>query len=500
MFKVVLVDDEPLVIEGLQAMISWEELGFKICGIAYDGEAAYELIKESNPDLVITDVRMPGMDGLVLMKKCQSLSALSARFIILSGYSDFNYVKEAIGLKGMSYVLKPIDPDEIEPILKRFVQERNEIEVETQRKLAQIDFILRTSLVRILRGETKDSLFQRVQFILGLTEGSFLRIVRVEKGSVAGNLMYQEDEGCKILYVDTILGRDVYLIYGEHKSQQEIKEIFLSWKELIDIAPKLALRVYCSYEIENLRDLPKAYSDLEQGKTEAFYSNDFFVLLEDTKEINEKKVNCHEADCIYELFQPSVIERFYEMEIQEDRNKEITLWLQKIRSKRVDKDKLFHYYGVMIEVFLHEKGIHQELTSLQEFPCFQEWKLHVVRDLDVLCQRSQKEPELIDRVKSYLDLHYQKDIKLKSVAKEFGFNTIYFGQWFLKATGMKYNDYILVLRIEKAKELLRYTGMQIKEIAGEIGFSNPDYFVLKFKDQEGMSPIQYRNRGGEKEQ
>ena len=496
MFKVVLVDDEPLVIEGLQAMIRWEELGFKICGTAYDGESAYELIKESNPDLVITDVRMPGMDGLALMKKCQSLSAFSARFIILSGYSDFNYVKEAIGLKGMSYVLKPIDPDEIEPILERFVEERNAIEIETQRKLAQIDFILRTSLVRILRGEKKESLFHRVQFILDVKEDTYFRIFQVDGFKNSLSEIVTETERYTMSYLDVMDGKETYLLYGKEMKQEEVKEVFAQWKEQ---RKERNLRIYCSYEVRNLSDLESAFHSLERAKIEAFYSCESVLISEESLVQEVYTKDCVEKDCLKQLFELSVLEQFSQMTDEENREKEIALWIQKVRSKKIQKDKLCHYYEVMVAMWLHEKGLQKELESLRDYAYFNDWKQHVIKDLKSFFDQPKKEPELIDKVKQYLELHYMQDLKLKTIAKEFGFNVIYFGQWFFKATEMKYNDYLLALRLEKAKELLRYTGMQIKEVSATIGFSNPDYFVLKFKEHEGMSPLQYRNRGGEKE-
>lgn len=113
MFKVLLVDDEPFVTKALKVLIDWEGLGYTICGDASHGEEAVEQIKKLKPDVVITDIRMPKMDGLELIKYCSEVLKVNSEFIILSGYSDFKYAQQAIKYSVKEYLLKPIDEDEL---------------------------------------------------------------------------------------------------------------------------------------------------------------------------------------------------------------------------------------------------------------------------------------------------------------------------------------------------------------------------------------------------
>jgi two-component system response regulator YesN len=123
MFKVLLVDDEPFVTKALRVLIDWEDLGYSICGEASHGEEAVELIKKIGPDVVITDIRMPKMDGLELIKYCSDVLKTNPEFIILSGYSDFRCAQQAIKYRVKEYLLKPVDEDELIGRLKAISKE-----------------------------------------------------------------------------------------------------------------------------------------------------------------------------------------------------------------------------------------------------------------------------------------------------------------------------------------------------------------------------------------
>ena len=117
MYRVLIVDDEAFIREGLKVICDWEELGFSICGDAASGEEALQKILQEKPDLVLMDIKMPGMTGLEIIKKCKDAGSLS-RFIVISGYSDFTYAQEAIRYGVTNYLTKPVDEDELIPTVK----------------------------------------------------------------------------------------------------------------------------------------------------------------------------------------------------------------------------------------------------------------------------------------------------------------------------------------------------------------------------------------------
>lgn len=163
MLKVLLVDDEPYVLEGLKISINWTAYGFRICGEATNGEDALELVRLSNPDLVITDIRMPVMDGLEFIRLSKERLRSSAKFVILSGYDDFSYAKEAMLYNVSDYLLKPIDSEELESVVSKLASliKKEKRNMESTNK--QLAFVLNLSLRRLFSGETKKSLLNRIE-------------------------------------------------------------------------------------------------------------------------------------------------------------------------------------------------------------------------------------------------------------------------------------------------------------------------------------------------
>ncbi len=139
-YSVIIVDDEPWTREVIKQVVNWEALGLRLAGEASDGVAGFQLFQEINPDILITDMRMPGMDGVALMRTLIRQKA-NLKIIIISGYNDYGYLREAVKYKAMDYLLKPIDPDELNSLLLKCIQELNEKNIQ-DRKSYEPDSIL----------------------------------------------------------------------------------------------------------------------------------------------------------------------------------------------------------------------------------------------------------------------------------------------------------------------------------------------------------------------
>lgn len=136
MLKVLLVDDEPLAIEGMKNIIKWEKIGYKICGVAEDGEEAISIIRKTKPDVVVTDIRMPVLDGLELISLVKKRIDSNIKFIILSGYSEFEYAKKAMEFGVKHYLLKPVFEEEMQQVLLELY---TEIKKEKESKLQKTE-------------------------------------------------------------------------------------------------------------------------------------------------------------------------------------------------------------------------------------------------------------------------------------------------------------------------------------------------------------------------
>ena len=176
MYKVLIVDDEPFVREGLKLIINWEQYGFIICGEASDGDEALKLMKELSPDLVITDIKMPEMDGLEFIEMAKDILGLNTKFIILSGYNEFKFAQRAIKYNVIYYLLKPIEEDELIIILKKVYNNLKAKELENSFSKTKNNNIIRSILDGNLEKYSKDYL----QEFFNVVDNQEKRYVQVE--------------------------------------------------------------------------------------------------------------------------------------------------------------------------------------------------------------------------------------------------------------------------------------------------------------------------------
>jgi len=170
MLKVLLVDDEPSVIQLLENLIDWKSWGYTICGTASNGEEALEILKQSNPHLAIVDINMPRLNGLQLLHQASEILYLRTKFIILSAYNDFEYAKTAMRYGVCDYILKPIDDEEMIPTLKR-VRKQIDNDIGTlESEVNKLKFAASNYINKIIKYENSEELLERCKRILNLND------------------------------------------------------------------------------------------------------------------------------------------------------------------------------------------------------------------------------------------------------------------------------------------------------------------------------------------
>ena len=518
MLKVILVDDEPLVIEGLLAMVNWQSYGYKVSGVAYNGEEGLELIKTIQPDLVITDIKMPGLDGLSMISQARKMGFCESGFMILSGYNEFDYVKSAMDLRSFNYILKPIDPDEIhEELAKHFdsLSKQKALEERVQRNISAVG---RMTLERLLSQQATDKLIGRLKFLMNFTQDTryqlgYLRFDPSIKSKLCAELDPFPEQ---ILYNIHDEGSLWCLICdGANHTLEDTTHLLKK-----GLSEKLNLQINLSRIDQDLHHLLELKDGLlELDKYHFYWDNE--ETYEGEKNLSNEKLSHNMG-----LFDPVKIMTY----IQGDRIENLDYQLQedfiKIRRAHMDPDLLKMRVNTLVDMLerlypqkvnhsdvanvisLEEKtyqGTNQhELDQKNDDMAYSSMiknadSYHELKKITIdMCRKywheiqRKQEPKVTTDVIKYMKEHYYLDIKLKITAKEFGYNSVYLGQLFQQETGMKYNDYLLKIRLEKAKELLLYSNMNVKEIAKEVGFKSGDYFVKKFKEMVGESPKRYR--------
>jgi two-component system response regulator YesN len=519
MHSVIIVDDELFVRKGLQNMIDWKTAGFCVIGEADNGEDALTLIKAEQPDLVVTDIRMPVMDGLALIQAVAE-AGLETEFIIISGYNDFRYAQQAVRFGVVDYVLKPVDQEDL---LQALAKLHEQLAIKKQQwESKQIESGER-QIEALLRGEVDETAL-RVWEEPWVAAGSKSFVyVLVEWNNV---LPWNEatlppknelKAGIREVLQQHVPASPIPAVYEHRRAYGFIMpELYLFPFDnslpaflaslLITLERRFGLefRAYAGENVTSLEQLNRSYTTAKDSIAYKFlkhtnkmiayadiadivlhYSHlneDIYKqLMVAVEEYNEAEI----AQCLERLF-AEFVEGRYSPEAIKAAIMQCVLGIGKaIRGLQGDEKRLATIDPVI--------GWHDYNVTLEELRRM--FEAFVMESADMLSQLYRTSGKSgIYKVKSYVDEHFHESINLKSIAAHFYMNTAYLGQLFRKSYGIYFNDYLLRLRIDEAKKLLRQSDMRVYEIAERVGFNKADYFVTQFEKLESMTPTEYRQR------
>lgn len=499
MYTVLIVDDEPIVREGLEFIIDWNDFGFTIIDNAENGRIGLEKIRSLKPDLVITDIRMPGIDGIEMLKQARA-EKNDTHFIILSGYSDFTYAREAMSLDVVSYLLKPIEEAElIEEVLK-IKEKLNEKESFMASLTNYREYEVSSKIKKYLLNSNHDNLIELKSF---LTSDTFLligcmynpeTINRYELDNVLpipNDLRHHKFGHENILYL--LISSDLSPDFDDY-IQNLTNFIKLNNKNLVLIQ---------SQEVYSVEGLKKAYNQIQQLKEKSFlYPKEYILspkLLKSNNEIDIskhlKKVKVELSKTIEENKRSLISELVFSfLDIYQKSN-----WT----AEKIKADLTGVYlncvqvYEKYEEVPLSENEKNEVISNLLKSDSLIELLKYLEKKLILLTDsfnQSLDTEDIVSRIKRYTKENFDKELSMTELATYFNYSHSYLGKKFRLDTGKSYYTYLNEIRIEEAKKLLRDSSLYIYEISEKVGFSNTDYFHKKFKENVGESPKQYRDK------
>ncbi|MEK5477222.1 response regulator transcription factor [Paenibacillus sp. FSL R5-0407] len=509
MIKVLIVDDEPKLREGLRTFIDWNAYGYVVVDTAANGNEALEKYNTHEPDLVIADIRMPGMDGLQLIQRLRSLDPM-LHILILSGYADFDYAKKAISQRADGYLLKPVDEDElidyIQKIQQQITQERlAELWQSTTKDWGREAFI--QSLLSgneeekaVLEGKAEElGLLWRCYQVLLInlhTENDSDMEPSVQMRRKMTELFEHTDRGyvfsyhaqIGILLKDPVLGVEMDGVYGSIRDAASDTGVEFT----AALGPKVCslMEVVDSYGVAS-----------ELNKSHFIHGNGKLLSRDSVQETSLGEVSVEPGT------EPLNEQLYYAVEVG---NRETV----KALVRRTGECLVSEGYGegeikrrfVEILTSIHAKGIKQspELQSRsKEFSdylsdIYKAWTLEgVYEKTEFFLEQMMSglgEGGKHREVKIMLDLihrNFSDNLKLETLSGIFNYNSAYLGKLFKNATGEYFNTYLDKVRIEKAKSLLE-EGLKVYQVAEKVGYTNVDYFHSKFRKYVGTSPSAYR--------
>jgi len=440
--KLLIADDDQYIRNGLKELIDWENLGIEIVGEAEGGREAYEIFLREGPQLVLTDIRMPDGDGLELMERIREKD-WNTHLIVLSGYDDYSYVRQAMKFQVEDYLLKPVDPGELEEIAKACI-ERIESRWMDERIRRETFQLLRNNVLnRWIENRIEDEQLREKLSFLKIEVGH-VRLVQAAvigwQDAAEGELPEAERHFRSFaIYnaMDELLMRDgrgtaflnaerqiVCLLFGAGKDAEVFADANLEW--LRAAAEKCAALLKTPWY--GALGKPADRLHLVHGSY-----GDALRLLDGMEQTGP--VRCADRR---------------ELEAES-------------RSGRKPGDR----------ARLDSAPMAGRREAARELPT------HARNPLTIETER-------------YLREHYREELTLQKVAGELHVSPIYLGRLFKAETGDYFSDYLNGLRLEEAKRQLAETRLKASEIATRCGFSDSNYFFRKFKMKVGLSPTEYR--------
>lgn len=497
MYTVLLVDDEPLILESLTTTISWEQFGVSTLLTAPDGSRALELLEKNSVDLLITDIKMPHMDGLALLHKVRE-SYPDIHCILLTAYGEFEYARTAIHLGVENYLLKPFNKEELERTIETALEN-----IYTQKKISHHLFV-NNILLRWANGAiTGEELSERGNLLdlnLYLPEYCAVCIQKREKISISSfcNQCSKEfsDYHYEVYLFKDNAKRHAFIIGSEH----------IQPKQLLDTFEELAKRFQLDHQIlisigntvQNADAVPESYQTA-LNLLESFDPENTASIVYAQNLSYEQDIDRFIQECNLAFRQP------------ENDNLDNTLLHLAERSLTITERNpacslkpflLSSLCRLFSREFPNHPVCQEQIKNrfhLFSAPDNQEALLFAVADLLkyalVLFQYylEQSSPIIRSAIR-YIQEHYAEGISIQEFCTRNKINPAYMGYLFKKETGFFFNNYLTQYRICSSIPLLLDTDLKINDIAQRSGFAYPSYYISCFRRQTGQSPTKYRMR------
>ncbi|WCM62939.1 response regulator transcription factor [Paenibacillus polymyxa] len=512
-YKVLLVDDERIIVEGISSVVDWAALDTELVATARNGIDAYEKIVELKPDIVISDIKMPGMDGLSLISKAHKKYP-SIKFILLSGYSEFEYARTAMHYDVKNYLLKPCNEDKITAALNDTVNELNKKKVqetfinETWEKYQNAQpYIKAHLLTEFLTSKNyldNDLSFYEQLFDFEINNQQLRIVLFMMEGYFSYEHLFAiKNIGAEILdsvLVTTNIGEyALFLIKDDHDSEklhQQIKQI----RETIYQYFKRDTTVAIS-EGNYFRNARNLYLEAMECLEHRFYlgegsiitrkdilpanttvPNDFII---DEQQLVLKIKSGHIQDVCEGI--NSFFGKMTDLRLGIDSTKSFCIQLYIAIVQTVDTDR--------IQGYLMGTSALLEMETVQQMKDYIETTARKMTN-EYYNRLKSKQSSVISRVIEILNENLgNPDLSLKMVANDILYmNPDYLGKLFKQETGQRFSTCLTKLRIEKAVEYIsKMDDVKVGTLAKIIGFGdNPQYFSQVFKKYTGYTPSEYR--------
>lgn len=529
MLKVLLVDDEPFISQGLSVLIDWTEEGYEIVHTASNGREAFSYLEENKVDLIIADIQMPEMNGLELLAKIRETSVSDAHFVILSGYSDFGYAKQAIQNGCTDYMLKPVAKEELLAVLRKVAHDSEHLRLDEQKQKRMERAYLEQNLLALLVGKYDEANLEYVKEHMRLSEG--VRYVDIiysglneedVQDEATQRKMYTElfqacreqlgtDEAHAIF--DASQDEKIYdagFVYCDYMSERDgvcEKQYLENLRVALERTVGKELCMLIGKKVTAISGISKSYSTVRIMKSlEAFHEKRSLYFYEDEVQVGQNGiVLCKQSlDALIAAIEENesvkiheCVERLYEefknLGVAGDVvNLNINYLLFQLihlateQDDEVNQEEILHFVS---ESSFEEGVMRGSSRHLARFAC------EYAEYLGQL--RKNVSRGVLDDIEREIRENYAENLRLRDLGKKYYVNSSYLGQIFRKKYGQSFSDYLTNYRMNEATKLLLKTDKKVNQIAEAVGYKDSDYFIRKFIELKGCTPSKFRKTQSE---
>ncbi len=534
-YKILLVDDEEEIRKGIIKHIKWEELGFNVVGEAENGIEALDIIDKTEPDIVITDIKMPFMDGIKLAQNIRYRYP-TTKVIVLSGFDDFEYAQEAMKLGVMRYILKPINSAEMHEMLRELkglldeeILSKNNLELLKLNYEKSLPLLKERFLNYWIEDYVTSEVIEENRSLFKLeigTEDLCIAIIRPD------GLMNKENN-IQFVKNTSLLKVAIFNVCEEIVKSHSLGTLFMKMNEMVIIAPirkgeLLEASNHVFNGLEQIRVTVEKYLNttvtigvgnvctdrcmLYKAYLSAKAALDYTITLGNNKLIYIEDIEPENArEIIFEEDKEKVLLAAIKTGKEEEIKKILEAILKQMEGAQIT---LSDYQIYIIEIFssimhlmrsmeIDNKEIFPEvgnffsyISALRTKEEVKEWLSTVSLSVSkaIIAKRNLSKNDLIERAKIYIEENYaDEELSAEKLCNYLHISTNYFSALFKKETRLTFTNYLTQIRINKAKELLRNTEMKAFDIGNKVGYVEGHYFSYVFKKVTGITPTEYRN-------
>jgi len=533
MVKVIIVDDEIEIREGLRTVFPWNELGEFEVYTAEDADHAMQLIAEVHPDILITDVKMSGMTGLEMIETIQNNGLFHGKTIVISGFDDFEYIRTALQNGAVDYILKPINIEQMKQMIMKAISQINDekrfklnyelLETQVNQALPQ----MREEILRELIKGPYDSIleakitYQMETMKMGwmMSNRHYLFTIEVD------DLKASKHSELVLFAVGNVLEQTLNEEYAQRfamfKDRQDRWVVLLSENESASAADQLSLdnliqtiitrlNIYVKVMVTiglypQLVDVKHTYQAYREAvgylAAKAVYGGNRILAGETGNSAESDAITLDEVNVLLELIQFGSIEEIqteltgyaglvqsWSLSAVRDIQERTFEWLLELLNVCAERGLRDRWWEKEIIAIWEEFEQYDTVGSLQGV-----LEKYLLRLSDTMKQQLPARNQIIQEAELYMLKHFQDNLSLQVVADHVHVTPVWLSKLFKKEKQMTFIDYLTFIRMEKAKELLGDTSYRIYQIALEVGYRDRAHFAKTFKKVTGKTPKDYRN-------